>query len=286
MTGRLQAARAYLLLSPVIVTVILGLVGCLGLLAVSSFGTQHYLDFDFGFSWASYEQVFSSPGIQKLMLRSAWIAALVALLSVLLAFPVAYFVAFDVAGRRLFWLVILTLPSWISYLLRILSWKLILGYKGVVNSGLIGAGITDKPLEFLLYNPTSVAIALAHAWAPFAILPIYVSLQRMDRSLVQVAGDLGDGPFRSFCRVTLPLALPGVFAAFVLIFIPVFGDYVTPQLIGGPSGVMVGVFIAMQFGASNNVPLGGALAIATMLVATLIACLLVLGTKRLVRAFR
>ncbi len=286
MTRALETLRAYLLLSPVIVTVILGLVGCLGLLAVSSFGTQHYLDFDFGLSTASYQQVLDSAAIHKLMLRSAGIAGLVAFLSVLLAFPVAYFVAFDVGGRRLFWLVVLTLPSWISYLLRILSWKLILGYKGVVNSGLLGAGLIDQPLDFLLYNPTSVTIALAHAWAPFAILPIYVSLQRLDRSLIQAAGDLGDGPLRSFRRVTLPLALPGVFAAFVLIFIPVFGDYVTPQLIGGPSGVMVGVFIAMQFGASNNIPLGGALAISTMLVATLLACLLVLGTRRLVRAFR
>jgi len=281
-----QSARAYLLLSPVIVTVILALLGCLALLAVASFGTQNYLDFDFGFSTASYEQVLDSPAIEKLMLRSAVIAAIVALLSVVLAYPIAYFVAFDVSGNRLFWLVLLTLPSWISYLLRVLSWKLILGYKGVVNTGLIGAGIVSEPLEFLLYNPTSVAIALAHAWAPFAILPIYVSLQRIDRSLIQMAGDLGEGPLRSFLRVTLPLSLPGVFAAFVLIFIPTFGDYVTPQLIGGPNGVMIGVFIAMQFGASNNVPLGGALAISTMAVATLIACLFVLGARRLVRAMR
>lgn len=281
-----QSARAYLLLSPVIVTVILALLGCLALLAVASFGTQNYLDFDFGLSTASYQQVLDSPAIEKLMLRSAVIAAIVALLSVLLAYPIAHFVAFDVSGNRLFWLVLLTLPSWISYLLRVLSWKLILGYKGVVNTGLIGAGIISQPLEFLLYNPTSVAIALAHAWAPFAILPIYVSLQRIDRSLIQVAGDLGEGPLRSFLRVTLPLSLPGVLAAFVLIFIPTFGDYVTPQLIGGPNGVMIGVFIAMQFGASNNVPLGGALAISTMAVATVIACLFVLGARRLVRAMR
>lgn len=283
---RSQTASAYLLLSPVIVTVILALVGCLLLLVVASFGTQSYLDFDFGFSLASYDQVVESAGVRKLMLRSAGIAAVVSLLSVLLAYPVAYFVAFDVSHNRLFWLILLTLPSWISYLLRVLSWKLILGYKGVVNSGLEGLGLISKPLEFLLYNPTSVAIALAHAWAPFAILPIYVSLQRMDRSLIQMAGDLGDGPFRSFLRVTLPLSLPGVFAAFVLIFIPTFGDYVTPQLIGGPSGVMIGVYIAMQFGASNNIPLGSALAIATMVLASLIACLFVLGTKRLVRAMR
>ncbi len=283
---RPETTRAYLLLSPVIVTVILALVGCLGLLAVASFGTQNYLDFDFGFSLASYEQIASSPAIQKLMLRSAGISATVAALSVMLAFPVAYFVAYDVTRNRLLWLIILTLPSWISYLLRVLSWKLILGYKGVINSGLEGAGVISEPLEFLLYNPTSVAIALAHAWAPFAILPIYVSLQRIDRSLIHMAGDLGDGPLRSFFRVTLPLSLPGIFAAFVLIFIPTFGDYVTPQLIGGPSGVMIGVFIAMQFGASNNVPLGGALAITTMLVASLIACCFVLAVRRLVRSLR
>ncbi len=283
---RSQTAGAYLLLSPVIVTVLLALAGCLALLAVASFGTQNYLQFDFGFSLASYQQVLESPAVHKLMLRSAGIATVVSLVSVLLAYPVAYFVAFDVSRNRLFWLIMLTLPSWISYLLRVLSWKLILGYKGVVNSGLEGLGLISEPLEFLLYNPTSVAIALAHAWAPFAILPIFVALQRMDRSLIQMAGDLGDGPIRSFLRVTLPLSLPGVFAAFVLIFIPTFGDYVTPQLIGGPSGIMIGVYIAMQFGASNNIPLGSALSIATMLVASLIACLFVLASLRLVRAFR
>lgn len=281
MTVRSETARAYLLLSPVMVTVVLALAGCLVLLAIASVGRQDYLTFEFAFDFGSYRRILDSAALHTLLLRSAGIAFVVALASVLLAYPVAYFVAFDTSRNRLMWLILLTLPSWISYLLRILSWKLVLGYKGVVNSGLIGAGVIDQPLEFLLYNPPAVAIALAHAWAPFAILPIYVSLRKLDVAFIQAAGDLGDGPLRSFLRVTLPLSLPGVFAAFVLIFIPTFGDYVTPQLIGGPDGVMVGVFIAMQFGQSNNMPLGGALAIATITIATLIACAFVFGVRQL-----
>jgi spermidine/putrescine transport system permease protein len=182
--------------------------------------------------------------------------------------------------------VLFTLPCWISYLLRVLSWKLILGYNGVINAALLHLGIVSEPLGFLLYNPTSVTIALTHAWAPFALLPIYVSLEKIDRSLIHAAGDLGDGPVRSFLRVTLPLSMPGVMAAALLIFIPTLGDYVTPQLIGGPSGAMIGTYIATQFGPSNNWPLGSAVSLTAMLAATAAACLCLAGSNRLVRLIR
>jgi spermidine/putrescine transport system permease protein len=192
----------------------------------------------------------------------------------------AYFIAFDVHDRKLTWLIFLTLPFWISYLLRILSWKLILGFNGVINTALIGGGMVTEPLSFLLYNPTAIVIALTHAWAPFALLPIYVSLEKVDRSLIAASSDLGDSPFWTFLRVTLPLSMPGVTAAALLIFIPTFGDYITPALVGGPSGAMIGTFITMQFGASNNWPLGSAVSIASMLIATLIACLALGGARK------
>jgi spermidine/putrescine transport system permease protein len=282
---RSSTGRAYLLLTPAMFTVVV-IVGCLGLVLVLSFWTQNYLSLDRHPTLANYQALLSSEIFWRLMLRSARIAAIVTVLSLLLAYPVAYFVAFDLGANKFSWLVLFTLPCWISYLLRILSWKLILGYNGVINAALMHVGLIATPLSFLLYNPTSVTIALTQAWAPFALLPIYVSLEKIDRALILAAGDLGDSPLWSFARVTLPLSLPGIAAAAFLIFIPTFGDYVTPQLVGGPSGPMIGTFVASQFGPSNNWPLGSAASLIAMLGATVVVCLFLAGSNRLVKLLR
>ena len=156
---------------------------------------------------------------------------------------------------------------------------MILGFNGVINSGLLSLGLISKPLEFLLYNPTAVVVTLAHAYAAFAILPIYVSLEKIDRSLLEAAADLGDGPLKRFLRVTFPLSLPGIIGAAVLIFIPTTGDYVTPALVGGSDGVMIANIIQVQFGRVNNWPLGAALAIASMVAVAAIAVLVIQALK-------
>jgi spermidine/putrescine transport system permease protein len=140
-------------------------------------------------------------------------------------------------------------------------------------------GLIKAPLAFLLYNPTAVVVTLAHAWAAFAILPIYVSLEKIDRSLLDAAADLGDGPLRRFFRVTLPLSLPGVLGAAVLIFVPTTGDYVTPTLVGGSDGVMIANVIEVQFDRIGNWPLGAALSIASMAVVGLVAMMAVLTAR-------
>jgi spermidine/putrescine transport system permease protein len=185
-----------------------------------------------------------------------------------------------VRKHKLIWLILITIPFWTSYLLRVFAWKIVLGFNGVINSGLIALGIIDQPLEFLLYNPTAVIITLAHAWAAFAILPIYVSLEKIDRSLLEAAADLGEGPVMRFVRVTLPLSMPGVIAASLLVFIPTVGDYVTPTLVGGPTGIMIGNIIQSLFGKANNWPLGAATAIISMLIITLLICVFLYLTKR------
>jgi spermidine/putrescine transport system permease protein len=201
----------------------------------------------------------------------------------LLAYPVAYFLAFRVKQHKLIWIILITVPFWISYLLRIFAWKVILGFNGVINSGLIALGLIGKPLEFLLYNPTAVTITLAHAWAAYAILPIYVSLEKIDRSLLEAATDLGDGPVKRFLRVTLPLSAPGTIAAVLLVFIPTVGDYVTPTLVGGTSGIMIGNIIQSLFGKASNAPLGAAVSIAMIGVVTLLVCALLsaIGYRRI-----
>ncbi len=202
---------------------------------------------------------------------------------VLLAYPMAYFMAFRIDKSKLVWIILLTVPFWTSYLLRIFAWKVILGFNGVINSGLKFVGLIDKPLEFLLYNPTAVTITLAHAWAAYAVLPIYVSLEKIDRSYLEAAQDLGDTRWKRFWRITFPLSLPGTIAATLLVFIPTVGDYITPTLVGGTSGIMIGNSIVTQFGKANNAPLGAALSCIMMLAITLAVCafLAAIGRKRL-----
>ena len=184
------------------------------------------------------------------------------------------------------WLFVITIPFWTSYLLRVMAWKVVLGFNGVLNSGLMGLGIIDEPSTALLYNSTAVLITLTHAWVAFAILPIYVSLEKVDRTLIEAATDLGDGPIRSFLRVTLPLSLPGVTAALLIVMIPTVGDYVTPRLVGGSDGVMIANAIQAQFGRAMNKPLGAALSVTTMIAVCAMAGATVLALRTAVRAFR
>ena len=198
----------------------------------------------------------------------------------LLSYPMAYYVAFHVHRRKLLWIILMTLPFWTSYLLRVFAWKIILGYNGAINSGLKSIGLIEQPLEFLLYSPTAVVITLAHAWAAFAILPLYVSLEKIDRSLLEAAADLGDGPVARFLRVTLPLSLPGVIAAMLLIFVPTVGDFVTPALVGGPDGIMMANLIQAHFGKVNDWPMGAALSISMMIIVAVIAVIYVWVTRK------
>ena len=139
-------------------------------------------------------------------------------------------------------------------------------------------GIISEPLEFILYNPVAVVITLAHAWAAVAILPIYVSLEKIDRSLIEASRDLGESAVMTFIRVTLPLSLPGLIAATMLVFIPTVGDYVTPALVGGTRGIMIGNIIQSMFGKALNWPMGAALSIISMLTVTAAVCLFLGGT--------
>jgi spermidine/putrescine transport system permease protein len=275
----------YLLLLPTFVCTVVTLGLCLVVLIVLSLASQAYLDLSLGFDTANYQKAISSGLVHSLLGKSAMTAGLVTLASVLLAYPIAYYIAFDLTRHKLLWLIIFTLPCWISYLLRILSWKVILGYQGVINTSLISANLISEPISAFLYSNYAVVIALTHAWAPFSILPIYVSLEKIDRSLLRASADLGDRPHETFMRIVLPLSLPGVVASMILIYVPTFADYVTPQLLGGPYGVMIGNFIAMQFGASNNWPLGATVALLGMLVATLIVCGAILTLRRAVGGY-
>ena len=265
--------RGFTLLSPTLGFMVLFLALPIVILLVLSFWTQTYIDFNKTFSLANYQKFFSRPIYSFLLGKSIVISLCVTIATVLIAYPMAYFLAFRTQGNKLFWIVRVTLPFWTSYLLRVFAWKIILGYNGVINSGFISLGLIKEPLLFLLYNPGAVIITLAHAWGAFAILPIYVSLEKIDRSLREAATDLGDSLVSRFFRITLPLSMPGVIAATIFVFIPTVGDYVTPNLVGGTNGIMIGNIIQSQFGKANNWPMGAALALISMAAIAIIVLL-------------
>ncbi|MCP4937053.1 MAG: ABC transporter permease [bacterium] len=277
---RSEAIRGYTLLSPTLLVMLFSMCVPFAIMVIMSFWTQHGFEFDTTLTLANYEKALERPVYTKLLVRSLWISGACTIATILLSYPMAYYVAFHVHRRKLLWIILMTLPFWTSYLLRIFTWKIILGFNGVINSGLISLGLIDAPLDFLIYSPTAVVITLTHAWAAFAILPIYVSLEKIDRSLLEAATDLGDGPVARFLRITLPLSLPGVIASTVLIFVPTVGDYVTPALVGGPDGLMLANIIQVHFGKINDWPMGSALAISMMLIVGLIAFTFVLITRK------
>jgi spermidine/putrescine transport system permease protein len=278
--------RGYLLMSPTLALMLVLLIVPIVALVLVSFWTQDLYSMDTTFTLDNYWHLiepsttatywwgipfpFLDPVYAILLVKSIFLSLMATAGVVFTAYPMAYFLAFRVTKHKILWLILITIPFWTSYLLRVFAWKIVLGYNGVINSGLISLGIIHKPLEFLLYSPFAVVITLAHAWAAFAILPIYVSLEKIDRSLLEAATDLGYKPMARFWHVTLPLSAPGTIATSLLVFIPTVGDYVTPSLVGGSGGSMVGNAIQILFGRANDAPLGSALSLVMMLVVTLI----------------
>lgn len=219
-----------------------------------------------GFTLQNFATILIDPLYATVALRSVAIAGLVTLATVVSAYPVAYYLAFHAGRRRGPILFLVTLPFWTSYLLRVFAWKIVLAYNGVLNSFLTGTGILGQPSLAFLNTPAAVVVTLAHAYAPFAILPIFVALETMPKSLVEAAGDLGARPFTAFRRVILPLSMPGVLAGALVVFVPTVGDYVTPAMVGGPSSSMIGTLIQAQFGKANDWPFGAALSVSVMLL--------------------
>ena len=276
---RNEAVRGYLSMSPTLMILTFGIIIPFLILLALSTWTRAGFGFDMTPTVANYKRIWDEPIFMAFLNRSLWISSIATVSTVALCYPMAYFVAFHVHRNKMMWVILMTLPFWTSYLLRVFSWKVILGYEGVINSGLMSMGWIEAPLSFLLYSQTAVIVTLAHSWAAFAILPMYVSLEKIDKSLLEAATDLGDGPFKRFLRVTLPLSMPGIIASSFLIFIPTTGDFITAALMGGPQDKMIGNFIQAQFGPINNWPMGATLSIFLMLWIAAIALVFLFITR-------
>lgn len=221
------------------------------------------------FTLQNYQVFLQNASFHRLLLRSGLIALVIAAISTFLAYPLAYYLAFQAGERRITLLTLLIIPTWTSYLLRIFAWKLILGSGGLLNSLLLWLGVIDTASPILLYSRTAVMITLVYVWVPFVALPIFAALERIDRSLLEAASDLGCQPWQAFLRVTLPLSLPGIVAGFFFCLIPTLGEYVTPLLVGGGQGAMYGNLIQDQFVRALNWSMGSVMSIA-MLAAVLV----------------
>jgi spermidine/putrescine transport system permease protein len=212
-------------------------------------------------SWTAdnYRELLRVNVYLQTLFRSMWIAARVMIFSLLLAYPLAYYLSFYGEKRKDLLYQLVVIPLWVSYLVRAYAWKTILGSDGVLNTLLQYLHLTDAPLGFLLYSPFAVVLTLTHIYTPFAFLPIYASLEHLPRTLVEASHDLGASPFQTFWRVIFPLSIPGVVAGATFAFVLSLGDFLAPLLLGGPSGIMISNIVVSLFGAAYDWPLGAAI---------------------------
>src|SRR5579862_138573 len=214
----------------------------------------------------NYRHLLSGKVYWQTLLRSMWIAARVTLFSLLLGYPLAFFLSFHAGARKDLYYQLVIIPLWVSYLVRAYAWKTILGSEGVLNTLLQYMHLTHHPLEFLLYSPFAVVLTLTHIYTPFTFLPIYAALEHIPRNLVEASNDLGATPARTFWKVILPLSIPGIVAGATFAFVLSLGDFLAPLLLGGPSGIMISNIVVSLFGAAYNWPLGAAISFCMLLL--------------------
>jgi spermidine/putrescine transport system permease protein len=258
-------AVANMLMAPTMLWLVLFLMLPLVVIFVYSFGSRGtYGDVVLGFSFENYLRAFN-PTWLPIILRSFAFAATATIFTLLLGYPLAYFIAIYGGRRKNVYLILVMLPFWTSYLIRTYSWIVILRTQGVVNTVLESLHIISSPIE-ILNTPYSVILGLTYGFLPFMTLPLYASLERLDKSLIEASWDLGATRFWTLVKVTIPLSLPGIIAGTLLVFIPAVGDFVTPDLLGGPDTLMIGNVIQQQFLSARDWAYGSALSFSLMTI--------------------
>jgi spermidine/putrescine transport system permease protein len=214
----------------------------------------------------NYRTLVDNPLYLSVFLRTLRIAGSVTLCSLLLGYPLAYYLSFHVQRRKELLYQLVIVPLWVSYLVRGYAWKTILGSEGVLNGLLQYLHFTREPVSFFLYSPFAVVLVLTHIYTPFVFLPIYAALEHVPRPLIDASHDLGAGPRATFVRVILPLSMPGLLAGATLAFVLSLGDFLAPLLVGGPSGTMIANIVQSLFGAAYDWPLGASISVCILLI--------------------
>jgi spermidine/putrescine transport system permease protein len=197
--------------------------------------------------------------------RSFWIAGVATVLCLALGFPLALFIA-RAGSRTNLYLSLVILPFWTSFLIRTYAWMFLLRDTGLINTALQAMHVIREPLP-MLYNDGAVILGLVYGFLPFAVLPLYATLERLDKNLLEAAADLGSKPWATLWRVTIPLCAPGIRAGAILVFVPCLGTYLTSDLLGGSKTILIGNLVQNQFTASRDWPFGAAASILLMLIA-------------------
>jgi len=268
--SRFDSPRSYFKGIPIVVWLLFLVVVPLVFTFIMSFYSSEGLEIEKTLTLKNYKLFFTDTIYPRILFKSLRLALSVSIISIAMAYPLAYMVSFKmIRGRNLLFMLCI-IPLWVSYLVRIIAWRSILGNRGVINSILMAIGITKGPLEFFLYNKFAIAITLTYICIPFVFIPVYTALEKIPKNIINAANDLGANEFHSFLNVVLPLSLPGLVTGFIFSFIIALGDYIIPQQLGGTQGIMFGNLIYSQFGFAFNWPFGAALGFILFVISVVI----------------
>jgi spermidine/putrescine transport system permease protein len=263
-----------LFITPAAALMLVTLVIPLLMICVYSFLTRGaYGGVERPFTLESYSRLFD-PLYGAIFLRSFWIAGVATALCLVLGFPLALFITRSGARKNLY-LTLVILPFWTSFLIRTYAWMFLLRDTGLINTVLQALGIVREPLP-MLYNNGAVLLGLVYGFLPFTVLPLYATLERLDKTLLEAAADLGSKPWDTLFRVTIPLCAPGIRAAAILVFVPCLGTYLTSDLLGGSKTILIGNLVQNQFTSARDWSFGAAASLALMAV----ALILLFGVRR------
>lgn len=277
--ARQSARNGWLLSAPALVILTIAAVGPLLIVLVYSFLTPgEYGNVVWEFSWNGWKSVFVEEDIfdgtlsladahLTIFWRSLSLSILTTVLTFLVGFPTAWWIATKPPKARAFWLFLITLPFWTNILVRTFAINQIIRNEGVLNSLLIWAGVIDAPIQ-LTYTPTALLIGMVYVYLPLMVLPLYAAIDRFDMRLLEAAYDLYASRWQVLRRIILPIVKPGIIAGSILVLVPCLGAYVTPRILGGGKMMMLGNFIELQFGQGRNWPLGAALSILLLVIVT------------------
>ena len=274
-----EPARKYLILVPALIwIVVLVLLPNVFLISYSLWknelgGIAHTWNFD------NYSELFSSDVFTTLMKRTLVIALVSTTCATLIAYPLAYVVVTKFGRYKTLAALLIIIPLWVSYLMRVFAWKIILGENGVLNGMLTSTGLTDHPSTAFLYSTSTVIVTLTYVAIPYVFLSVYASLDRIPPHYYEASSDCGASAWRTFRHVIWPLSRPGVAVGFAIGFVLTFGDYVTPAMVGGLDGTMLGSIVLQAFGTANNWPQGAAIGVTIIAAGLLVLALVSLFTR-------
>jgi len=272
----LERRRLMFWLGPPLIWFSLFMILPYGIMLYYSFGSINYIDFHPGFSLANYAKLFTDDPYATILLRSLRVGIFTAILSTIIAYPLALFMVFHVRSQRaksIMYLAVI-LPWWASYLIKAYAWRTILGSNGVLNTTLQSLGLIDEPLQIFLFNQFSVVLTLTYIFTPFAVLSIYAALERVPSNILQAGKDMGATDWELFRRVIFPISVPGIIAGATITFSLGFGDFIAATLVGGSQSVMIAGVVINLMGAAFNWPLGGAIGLVVVIFSSIMMALL------------